>query len=146
MKQCLRCEEWKGHSDFHRNKARKDGMATYCKPCTSTIQMERYRRDPSVNGRALVSQKKSIVRNQQYVWSYLESHPCVQCDESDPEVLEFDHLEEGSKFKNVSVLSCSAYSLRTLVAEINKCQVLCANCHRRKTNRQFNFWRFRASI
>ena len=67
---------------------------------------------------------------------YLKTHPCVVCGENDPLVLEFDHLD--NKKYNVSKMRQS-YNWETILKEISKCQVLCANCHKRKTAKQFNW-------
>lgn len=64
------------------------------------------------------------------LWEYLESHPCVDCGESDPVVLEFDHVR-GEKTRPVSILV--KWSWGRVVEEIEKCAVRCANCHRRVT-------------
>lgn len=67
---------------------------------------------------------------------YLNSHPCVDCGESNPVVLEFDHIR--SKKQRISRLVERA-SWKTVLKEINKCQVLCSNCHQIKTSKQFNW-------
>lgn len=75
--------------------------------------------------------KRRQRRNQGIVWRYLLSHPCVDCGEDDPVVLEFDHVR-GVKKRAVAAMVCYA-SKKTLLDEIEKCEVRCANCHRRKT-------------
>jgi hypothetical protein len=65
------------------------------------------------------------------VMEYLASHPCVDCGEPDIIVLEFDHVR-GEKTGNVSQLMIS-HSLAKVMQEIAKCEVRCANCHRRQT-------------
>lgn len=70
-------------------------------------------------------------RNREFILSYLSTHPCVDCGEDDIIVLEFDHLRD--KKGDVSTMSNSAYSLKRIQEEISKCDVRCANCHRRKT-------------
>ena len=62
---------------------------------------------------------------------YLYTNPCVDCGEADPIVLEFDHQRD--KQYNIAKLITNNCSLKTLVVEIDKCEVRCANCHRRKT-------------
>ena len=66
------------------------------------------------------------------VQEYLETHPCVDCGESDPVVLEFDHVR-GEKVMDIAGMKARAASLFTIDNEIAKCDVRCANCHRRKT-------------
>jgi len=74
----------------------------------------------------------------QFLLDFLAEHPCVDCGESDPIVLEFDH--RGDKLFNVS------YGLRdrnwaAVLAEMEKCDVVCANCHRRRTAARGSFLR-----
>jgi hypothetical protein len=79
--------------------------------------------------------KKVIQDSKEYVWNFLSTHPCVDCGESDPMVLEFDHIS-GSKKSNISVMAGQGYSLTAIQREIEKCVVRCANCHRRKTSKE----------
>ena len=48
--------------------------------------------------------------------------------------LDFDHINRDKKIKSVSRLVSDTCSWKTVVAEIGKCRVLCANCHRIKTH------------
>jgi ribose 5-phosphate isomerase RpiB len=84
--------------------------------------------------------KKYRVRNAQVMREYLNGHPCVDCGESDVRVLEFDHVG-NAKLENVATLCGQGVGLIRLKAEIAKCQVRCANCHRRRTAAQFGWWR-----
>lgn len=77
-------------------------------------------------------QKAYRLRNKSYVFGFLSHHPCVDCGESDPVVLDFDHVR-GKKLSNVSDLTKRPASIKALQAEIDKCDVRCANCHRRIT-------------
>lgn len=66
-----------------------------------------------------------------YVSDYLLSHPCVDCGEADVIVLDFDHVRE-KKDCDVNALVYGWSSLARLMREIAKCDVRCANCHRRR--------------
>ena len=50
-------------------------------------------------------------------------------------------MRERDKVLDVSALSREGYSLNKLKQEIAKCDVVCANCHRRRTARQFEWYR-----
>lgn len=79
---------------------------------------------------------KSIKRNRAFVWDYLKTHSCVDCGESDPIVLEFDHRDPKQKTSHISTLVIGQCSLKRLQNEIAKCDIRCANCHRRKTAKE----------
>jgi hypothetical protein len=74
-----------------------------------------------------------------HVEPYLRSHPCIDCGETDVRVLQFDHCR-GQKKAEVSRLIREGYSLEVIKAEMAKCDVVCANCHIRRTARQFCWW------
>jgi len=73
-----------------------------------------------------------IGKNRAFVCQYLSEHPCADCGESDVCVLEFDHVR-GEKHGAISNMVRTGTSLETLKSEVEKCEVRCANCHRRKT-------------
>lgn len=69
---------------------------------------------------------------------YLLAHPCVDCRESDIRCLEFDHRDPSTKVCAVSKMISDQRAWPDILAEIEKCDVRCANCHRRRTAEQFN--------
>jgi hypothetical protein len=83
---------------------------------------------------------KHLARNRNLIWDYLLSHPCVDCEEDNPIVLQFDHRDPKQKLFAIG-RSLSNVGQKKLLAEIAKCDVRCANCHIKRTNKQFNFWR-----
>lgn len=102
----------------------------------------RYRRAwcrPCKNEQALDAQRRARERSQAVVREYLLTHPCVDCGEADLVVLEFDHVR-GEKAANVSKLVHDK-NIARLKAEMEKCEVVCANCHRRRTAQRAGFWR-----
>ncbi len=70
---------------------------------------------------------------------YFATHPCADCGESDPVVLEFDHLRDKS-FEIATALVDRSWD--RILEEIAKCEVVCANCHRRRTVRRRRSVRF----
>lgn len=82
--------------------------------------------------RAAAFKKMARIRNRNFVQNFLKNNPCTDCPESDPIVLEFDHVR-GVKHRNVADMINAGFSLKSIQKEIDKCEVRCANCHRRKT-------------
>lgn len=82
--------------------------------------------------------KRYIERNRAIVNDYLKDHPCVDCGNDNPVVLEFDHVR-GEKKRSVAKMVRQGLSVKTLMAEIAKCEVRCANCHRIKTATQLGW-------
>lgn len=76
------------------------------------------------------------------VLDYLKDKSCAHCGMSDREVLEFDHVERSTKTDSVARMINARAKWPTIQAEIAKCQVLCANCHKKKTLRETQYWKF----
>ena len=77
-------------------------------------------------------------RNRLHLYNYLKDKSCVDCGETDPVVLDFDHIKD--KKYNISYLIALGYSISKIDEEINKCEIRCANCHRRKTSKQLGWY------
>lgn len=88
-------------------------------------------------GTAKLKKRGRHAEHKDFVSTYLQTHPCVDCGETDPVVLEFDHVR-GEKVCNVSH-AMNHCRLTDLFVEIEKCDVRCANCHKRKTAKQLNW-------
>lgn len=82
--------------------------------------------------RAAKFKKEAVFRNKQYMSNFLLKNPCIDCGESDLRCLDFDHVF-GEKIECISQMALNAVSIQTLQLEMNKCEVRCANCHRKIT-------------
>jgi len=113
-----------------------------CKDCHKMYSRAHYHTNlPAYLQKAHKRHVRLTKLNAEFMIEYLSSHPCVDCGESDIVVLEFDHLRD--KRADVSVLARGGYSLEAIKREIDKCEVVCANCHRRRTAKQFGTYRNR---
>ena len=144
MKRCPRCQEHKPFSDFYVRALSTGAPTSYCKRCQNSYCKLHYGRYKTRHNRRRYLNKRACVkRNRAYMLQYLLRSPCVDCGEGDPVVLEFDHVT-GEKITEVCLLAWSGCSLSQLRRKMLKCEVRCANCHRRKTARERSWYRFGA--
>lgn len=68
----------------------------------------------------------------QYVDDYKQNKKCKHCTENTPICLEFHHRDPESKVDTIPSLIKRGCSLRELKREINKCDLLCSNCHKKE--------------
>lgn len=114
--------------------------ASICRPCKREYDRQYHKnRSQELKVRKVELQKIRRIENRQFIFNFLSSNPCEVCGESDPIVLEFDHIDQSEKYKAVSVMV--EHSLDRIKEEIAKCRVLCANCHRRHTASQLNWYK-----
>lgn len=100
----------------------------------ASAQRHYARNSEAMKARARAHTVQARQRVREWLFAYLQEHPCVDCGEADPIVLEFDH--RGDKAFEVGAAIRAGYSLARVQAEVAKCDVRCANCHRRKTYRE----------
>jgi len=130
---CRVCGVRKPWTEFPRRGRESQRLQTWCKACFSAYKAKRHQlnhdremRRIRRNSARYRSEARTLIR------AYLLEHPCVDCGESDVAVLDFDHVRD-SKRMDVSALVAGGYSWHTIADEIAKCDVRCANCHRRVT-------------
>jgi ribosomal protein S15P/S13E len=139
MRRCCHCKESKPEAEFAWRRKKLRELDTYCRPCRAAYKREHYR----ANKQRYVDQagrRRRQLLDERIPWlvSYLREHPCVDCGESDPIVLEFDHLRD-KEFGIASGIRSRPWP--DVLDEIAKCEVVCANCHRRRTTRRGGFIR-----
>ena len=135
VKWCNKCSQHKTVDKFAK---RGKGYQSWCKACTAVHNKLFRANNPKYVKRKAELQNKRRMNLQEKVWDYLREHPCIDCGEKDIVVLEFDHLE--NKEFVISDAMRKGFAWTRIKKEIDKCEVRCANCHRRKTARENN-WR-----
>ena len=110
MKICSRCNQEKPDSEFYQRKNRNSGKTSMCKECT--LQYMKERRD------VLIDQ----------INQYKENKGCQKCGEKRFYLLDFHHNNPDEKEFTIS--NHTRKTFENLLSEIEKCSVLCANCHR----------------
>lgn len=73
------------------------------------------------------------------IWNYKQERGCAQCPEKDPRCLDFHHRDPSTKSFNISSGLSNKLSLETLMKEIEKCDLLCRNCHVKTYKRVYEF-------
>jgi hypothetical protein len=138
-KECGSCGLVKPLSMFPYKNKKLGRRGSTCLACMAAYGREHYARNRAKYlEKAHRSRGRVNAKNDERVLAYLLDHPCVDCGETDPLVLDFDHREPSRKADEVSRLA-HRRPWRLVLEEIAKCDVRCANCHRRKTARQFGW-------
>jgi hypothetical protein len=139
-KWCYDCKRFKPVEAFaFANKARGSRQGR-CRACHAKYRRQHYIRNRDTYIRQEVARiRRYRDQNRPLIREYLRVHPCADCGESDIIVLDFDHRDPSAKSHNVILLAMHKPWNRVLL-EIAKCDVRCANCHRKRTAQQFR-WR-----
>ncbi len=144
-RRCGLCGVTKPLADFpYKNKARRT-RGSSCGDCSRAYGRAHYQRNRRAYlQRARRGRERALETCRRLLSDYLRTHPCVDCGETDPVLLDFDHRDPRTKTATVAAL-VKRGDARALVAEMAKCDVRCANDHRRRTARQFRWTRWVAS-
>lgn len=126
-KQCRKCLRELCLENFTTQKKRKDGRHSYCKFCMRETMKAIYIKDSS-----LIKQRNTLLKAKlaSLVEDFRSINPCKICAEGDTSCLDFHHINPADKDRTISEL-IQMKNEKRLMAEIKKCVVLCANCHRK---------------
>ncbi len=140
MLTCYMCGETKPESEFAFADMAKGTRQRHCRRCQASYRHAHYlaNRDDYIR-REVARIKGYRIENRALMLAYLLAHPCVDCGEAHPVMLDFDHRDPAEKKGNVCDLAARK-PWRLVLVEIAKCDVRCANCHLKRTAQQFN-WR-----
>lgn len=138
MKKCIKCLEEKSTDQFSFRNKFTGQYNSWCRPCTSSYDKKRYE-NPSIKQRFSLRGKEAREDRKAKMIAYLDDKFCSDCGESDSVVLQFDHKE--NKVINIADAVRRAWSWDHILGEIAKCDIRCANCHQRKTAKQFGWYK-----
>lgn len=139
---CTKCNEDQHEVNFSYKNKTLNVKKKICKTCDQNYRKDYYEKNKIEAVKYSLKSTKGIrERNAQFVWNYLKENPCIECGENDPVVLEFDHKDDSNKISEVSRMVSNSNSLQRIKEEIDKCDIRCANCHRRKTAKQFGWYK-----
>ena len=128
MRRCSTCKIEKDLSEFLR---RPDGKTeSFCHPCRKIYQRKYYEEHKSYFVERAARQKLALREHLRYL---KETTPCADCGGKFPYfVMDFDHREEFEK--EFGICGSLRRSHKRVLAELKKCDTVCANCHRIRTH------------
>ena len=139
LRSCSGCRAHKPLHDFAFHDRAAGTLQNMCRSCKARLRRDHYLRNkPAYIEWAVRQTRRKRDEHNALLHGYLRDHPCVDCGESDITLLEFDHVDETTKFREISKL-LGRRDWETVMAEIAKCEVRCVNCHRRRTAERFNW-------
>ena len=140
---CYKCKIEKQIEYFNKNPTRKDGFGNLCKECNKKYQKDWYIKNRKLH---ILSIRKLKAKNRkcarEFLYEYLKDKKCVDCGEDNPIVLEFDHVREN-KVRTISKMVGNGSKIQTILSEMEKCEIRCANCHRIKTTKSEGYHKSR---
>lgn len=143
---CTKCQQERPETDFYFRDRAKNERHRQCVWCYRKYRAEHYQAyypDHKVEYRKRALAQKE--RRAKWFLGQLVGKRCVDCGESDIVVLQFDHTEQNKSF-GISVGFRTGKSLIAILAEMKKCEVVCANCHMRRTARRAGWKKMMLSI
>ena len=125
---CSKCKRELPFDNFRWKNKSENKKHSQCKDCEKQADKEYYLR----NGerRQAVRDRANIQKiNNSILVENVKSKGCAKCGELRTHVLDLHHVDPEGKINTIAHMIKSA-SEETLIQELNKCIVLCANCHR----------------
>lgn len=139
-KKCSNCEKYFDISNFNWKLKKANKRSSKCKTCTNEYCRKHYQDNKELyKERSKFHTRRYAKEGRKLIYEFKLSNPCASCSESNPVVLEFHHIDPKKKRNDVSNMATHGYSIESIEKEIEKCIILCANCHRRKTAKQQNW-------
>lgn len=146
MKTCSKCANEKSETEYFVKDKKSGRLHAQCKTCykehRKIFYAEHYRKHGDrYRERARLRRAKVKRSTQLALIRYLTDKACTVCSESDIRVLEFDHIDPSTKCFGISVGITDGRPWDDILHEIEKCQILCANCHKKRTAAQYGWFK-----
>lgn len=130
---CTWCKEDKPEEAFAIKSKATGRRLEYCRKCKSHYNKTWYSNNKSKHIEVTSRNRKEYFKRSREIIDRLKDKPCADCGERyPPYVMDFDHLDSKEKEFQVSLMRY--HSEAKILAEVAKCEVVCANCHRERTH------------
>lgn len=135
MPKCSSCKTDKPSSDFNRKTGQR--LNSKCRDCQQAYHKRWYQGVKEKVQQRVYAGKSSRRRLAQAFIAAAKARPCVDCGGRFPShVMDLDHLDRSIKKMNISMMVSHGFAVEAIAAELAKCEVVCANCHRDRTYRR----------
>jgi len=125
---CQKCKQTKdAESSFSKSSRHKDGYQNWCKDCVAKSNKVTYQNNKE---RYSKYRDRGRARTKEWFDMYKKSLTCKNCGNEKWYMLEFHHRDPKTKDSSVADAVHHGWGLKRIKEEIEKCDVLCANCHR----------------
>ncbi len=146
MKVCTKCGESKSESEYFIRSKKTGHLHAQCKTCYKSHRTSYYTEHYKLYGetyrqRAIVRRANIKTTMRAKMLDYLKDKSCVICGENDIRTFEFDHLDPKTKSFSITRGINHGPTWEVVMSEINKCRILCANCHKKHTASQQNWYK-----
>lgn len=128
MKKCTICNKLKQFSEFNKKKTSKDGFQYHCRQCSKKEARQHYNENKSSY---IDKNERNRETKKEWMSELKADLECQVCEESESCCLDFHHRNPEEKDFVIAVAVNNCYSKERILQEIEKCAVVCSNCHRK---------------
>ena len=141
MKECISCHQVKNEEDFSFRDKLKGKRNNKCRICHKIYVKQHYlnNRDSYLEKAKKFNSEHRKEHNKRLV-EYLKDKSCMSCGEDDLRVLDFHHRNKEEKRYGIAKMIRTQH-WNTILREIEKCDIMCSNCHRKKTAKEFDWYK-----
>lgn len=127
IKTCSICKENKREEDFNFKQKFLGKRQSNCRACQKIWKDLHYK-----NNKDHYLKRNKVQKAEWITWykNYKKDLSCIKCGENHPSCLEFHHTDPSKKEGSPSSL-LRQFGIKRFLQEIETCQVLCSNCHRK---------------
>lgn len=143
-----KCRQCESKASLKNQEGKPKKVLTVTERASANVQRRSYyRKDPKKwssvarkwqleNPEKLRKSQRSLTKEKKRLIGIAKNVPCADCNGRFELVcMDFDHVR-GSKTNDVSRMVYRSFSIETLMSEMEKCEVVCANCHRIRTSKR----------
>jgi len=137
MKICSGCNIKKALKEYYKRKKGKRSGQYYekCKICMKQRGILYYHKNRKRQLELAIKRRHNYYKTKRDFIDSLKNISCKDCGKVYPAyVMDFDHKDGKIKVGNIASMITRNLSLKRIQKEIEKCDIVCANCHRIRTH------------